>query len=212
MKIVISIFFVLISCLVVTAQVKTQCPTIEVVGPSKLTLPGGIMIFEARTAEPLSAEIKYVWTISAGVIESGHGTKSITVRVPSDGSVAVVDASVRIIGTDSCLVIGKKTADVAPYLDREPLDAYGILKLNDEKVRLQTDAESVKSNPGSKLLILRNLAETRKADMLRIRQLSNFLIECGLRRDQFQFIVQSHPDSHTIIFVTPKDFVYKSKY
>jgi len=197
-------------CGVINEDSNRDCPEVSVIGPSKITPLGGIMEFEARTSEPLSQGAKFVWTVSAGTIESGQGMKSIRVSVPADGSVKEVDAIVTIAGADSCLSTARETAGVEPYRNRDALDSYGLLKLNDEKARMQSAAATIKLNPDYKLLIFRNLPRTRRSDILRIRQLTDFLIKCGLRRHQFQFIVQTHPDQYTMIFVVAKDFVYKS--
>ena len=212
MGITLSIFFSLIAVLGVSAQLKPQCPVIEIVGPPKLTPIGGTMNFEVQPSKPLPAGVKYVWTVSAGMIESGQGTKSITVRVPARSPVTNIEAAVTILDTPTpCLITAREVAGVEPYRELEALDSYGSLRLNDEKERVQSDAESVKSNPGYKLLIFRFLPQTRRSDLSRIRQLSDFLIKCGLRRSEFQFIVQTHTDPQTNIFVVPKDFVYKPK-
>ena len=187
------------------------CPTISITGPAKPTPPGATMKFEAQTAQPLPTGVKFIWTVTAGTIESGQGTDSIIVRSPADGSIAVIETNVKVGGaSESCLAAAKTIAKIEPYQNVEPLDSYGNVTLNVEKSRMWNAAQQLKQSTGSKLLIFRYLPQTRNSDLLRIKQLSNFLIKFGLKPDQFQFVIENHPDPHTLIFLPPKDFVYKS--
>ena len=72
-----------------------SCPTLTVSGPSGITNPGDTMTFVANGGGP---DVTYTWTVSAGTIESGQGTSSITVRTNRDMAGGNVTATVEISG------------------------------------------------------------------------------------------------------------------
>ena len=74
---------------------KCACPTLSVSGPAGLTNAGDTMTFTASA----SGDLTYNWTVSAGTIESGQGTPSITVRTAAGMEGTNVTATVKIGGT-----------------------------------------------------------------------------------------------------------------
>ena len=68
------------------------CPTIEITGPSGVTLAGDTLTF-AITLSSTPINIKYIWSVSRGVIEQGQGTQSIIVRT------SIADAGQAIVTT-----------------------------------------------------------------------------------------------------------------
>ena len=140
MKIVILICFVLIGCCVVSAQTDPSCPKITVTGQAGITVPGDSTAFKASVNDavmPLSA--KFAWTVSAGTIESGQGTSSITVRIPNDLYGYQIKAIVKITepfsGCKESLT-AEAVAESAPFVCGLAPDDYPKLNRNEERARL----------------------------------------------------------------------------
>src|SRR5881394_3224938 len=96
MKIAVSISFILVACCGVSAQINPACPKIEIQGPAKAISPDDLMIFKAMADRSLMLDSRFEWTVSAGTIESGQGTSTITVRVPR--GVDKIQALVKVAG------------------------------------------------------------------------------------------------------------------
>ncbi|MCV4566453.1 hypothetical protein OFB72_28250, partial [Escherichia coli] len=86
------------------------------------------MTFTATAAGGTQANITYNWSVSAGTIESGQGTPSITVRTTRDMAGSSVTATVEIGGLDpacNCPRTASETAGVAPKPDAVMIDEFG---------------------------------------------------------------------------------------
>ncbi len=93
------------------------CPTVSMSGPSSVTLPGETMTF---TLSGAGSDSRINWSVSAGTIESGQGTSSITVRTPSSGSGSVT-ATADVNGTTVGCVCNTSASETAPYDKKEIL-------------------------------------------------------------------------------------------
>src|SRR5687768_14759996 len=78
-----------------------ECPTVTVTGPAGVTNRGELMTFTANVSGGTQDSVTYNWTVTAGTIESGQGTPSISVRAPSDGTTSVT-ATVSVLETPGC--------------------------------------------------------------------------------------------------------------
>ncbi len=108
--------------------VSCACPTLSVSGPAGTTSPGEAMTFTATAAGGSGQDITYNWTVSAGTIEAGQGTPSISVRTTPDMAGTSVTATVQIGGLDpncNCTT----TASEVGGIDRKPepsiIDEFG---------------------------------------------------------------------------------------
>lgn len=85
MKVFVSAVFLVLGAISFIAQEKvdSNCPTINVIGPSGLTAPGEISTYTASVdTKGKELKLEYVWSVSKGSIVSGQGTSMIEVREP----------------------------------------------------------------------------------------------------------------------------------
>lgn len=130
-----------------------SCPTLSVSGPAGITNPGDTMTFTASA----SGDVTYNWTVSAGTIESGQGTPSITVRTTKEMAGSNVTATVNIGGTDptcNCLTQASDNGGVAAIPTATPVDEYGALKDDDVKARVDNFYIQLNNNPSAKGYII----------------------------------------------------------
>jgi hypothetical protein len=126
------------------------CPTIYVDCPVEVD-SNSPATFNARFFQgvPVTSET-YKWTVSAGTITKGLGTPSITVNTAGLGG-QTVTATVEVGGdiapgcnrTASCSTAVKP---LPPPIER--FDAYGNIRFNDEKARLDNFAIQLQNDPG----------------------------------------------------------------
>jgi hypothetical protein len=129
---------------------ECSCPTLTVTGPSGVTQPGETMTFTANVSGGSQDAITYTWTVSAGTIESGQGTPSITVRTTADMAGSNVTATVTIGGTRpecNCPATASETGGVATPLGPEEFDTFEDLKPDDIKARLDNFFGRLQSDP-----------------------------------------------------------------
>lgn len=82
--------------------VRCECATITASGPSGTTAPGSPMTFTANVSGGTGqGDPTYNWTVSAGTIESGQGTPSITVSTAGLSN-QTVSATVTVGNTADC--------------------------------------------------------------------------------------------------------------
>lgn len=112
------------------------CPTVTVDGPSGTTAPGGTMTFTANLSGGSGGTPTYNWSVSAGSIESGQGSPVITVRVPSDGSVTNITATVEVTTCTTC-PSASETAPVTVPDQPRLIDTQGPGVDDDVKARVQ---------------------------------------------------------------------------
>lgn len=61
---------------------QTKCPTISVIGPSGISMPGETIYFRAAIDAEAGSFKAFRWTVSDGVIVSGRNTLKLGVRMP----------------------------------------------------------------------------------------------------------------------------------
>jgi hypothetical protein len=129
------------------------CPPLSVSGPSGITNPGETMTFTASS----SGDVTYNWTVSAGTIESGQGTPSITVRTNRDMAGTNVTATVNIGGTPAgcnCTVEAMETAPVAARPEANLIDQFGPATDDDVKARVDNFYTQLNNNPSAQGYII----------------------------------------------------------
>ena len=115
-----------------------SCASVSVSGPAGLTQPGSTMNFTASAAGAES----YNWTVSAGTIESGQGTPSITVRTGAGDGGMSVTASVSVgfasrPGCSDCPNNASASGEIATKVVSIPVDDFG--KKSDDEVKAIID-------------------------------------------------------------------------
>jgi hypothetical protein len=135
---------------------ECSCPSLSVSGPAGITAPGSPMTFTANVSGGTQDNLTYNWTVSAGTIDSGQGTPSITVTAPSDGTTNVT-ATVTLGGLDpncNCPATASETAGVAPPLTYEEVDQFGPASNDDVKARVDNFYIQLNNNPNAQGYII----------------------------------------------------------
>jgi hypothetical protein len=129
------------------------CPTtFDIDGPTGVTNPGETMTFTATVAGGTATDITYNWTVSAGTIESGQGTPTITVRVPADLFNSNITATVDIGGTGLCTQCERQRSETAPTAGRpgvSPFDTFGRLQNDEVRGRLDNFFVALRNDPSA---------------------------------------------------------------
>lgn len=132
-----------------------ECATVSVNGPAGITAPGATMTFTANLTGGTQESPTYNWTVTAGEIEAGQGTSTITVRVPAEG-VNNITATVEVGGLcASCPNTGSETAGVAPpEVNPIPVDEFGKVPNDEVKVRIDNFYIELNNNPNAQGYII----------------------------------------------------------
>jgi len=92
----------------------TNCPTLEVTGPSGVTARGTIMPFVVLVSEPRLKNLSFAWTVSTGTIAEGQGSRVIKVRAPAANGTKSIVATVTVQGLpQGCRNVASDTAEIA---------------------------------------------------------------------------------------------------
>ncbi|MGE3465572.1 MAG: hypothetical protein AB7J13_01450 [Pyrinomonadaceae bacterium] len=132
---------------------ECNCPSLSVSGPAGITGPGQTMTFTATAG----SGVTYNWTVSAGTIESGQGTPSITVRTTEAMAGSNVTATVNIGGTDpacACITTASETAGVADRPTAPLIDEFGRATDDDVKARVDNFYIQLNNNPNAQGYII----------------------------------------------------------
>jgi hypothetical protein len=125
-----------------------ECPTLSVTGPAGITPPGDAMTFTANVVGGPS--VTYNWSVDRGVIESGQGTPSISVRTSREDAGQNVTATVTLGGLDPACGCPSSASETAP-VDRNPepilVDEFGALQNDDIRARLDEFFIQLQNNP-----------------------------------------------------------------
>jgi hypothetical protein len=122
-----------------------DCGTLDVTGPTGVTSPGDSITFTANVTG--GATVTYDWTVSAGTIESGQGTPTITVSTTPEMANSNVTATVNLGGTDpacNCKTTDSETAGIAGGPEPRQVDEFG--KQVDDEVKARIDAFYIELN------------------------------------------------------------------
>lgn len=128
------------------------CPTVSISGPTSNVQGGESMTFTVNVSGGTAENITYNWTVSAGTIESGQGTPSITVRTTPEMAGSNVTATVDIGGTGLCETCPRsysETGSVAPRATVSPFDTFGPLPNDDVRGRLDNYFVALRNDPTS---------------------------------------------------------------
>lgn len=94
--------------------------------------------------------VTYNWSVDRGVIESGQGTPSISVRTSREDAGQNVTATVTLGGLDPACNCPSSASETAP-VDRNPepilVDEFGALQNDDIRARLDEFFIQLQNNP-----------------------------------------------------------------
>ena len=102
-------------------------------------------------------DVTYNWTVSAGTIESGQGTPSITVRTSAAEAGSTITATVNLGGTDpacNCPVTQSESGPVAERATPILVDEFGKLPNDDIRGRLDNFFTELSNNPNNQGYII----------------------------------------------------------
>ena len=136
---------------------ECNCPSLSVTGPAGITQPGETMTFTANVSGGTQDNITFNWTVSAGTIESGQGTPTITVRTTPDLAGGNVTATVNLGGLDPncpCTTTAQETAPVAERLRPEEVGEFGRLSADEIRARLDEFFARIQANPNAQGYII----------------------------------------------------------
>ena len=131
-----------------TCITPCECPTLTVTGPAGITAPGDAMTFTANVVG--GPDVTYNWTVDRGVIESGQGTPSISVRTSREDAGQTVTATVNLGGLDpacNCPAEASETGPVDSVPDAILVDEFGRLANDDIRARLDAFFLELQNNP-----------------------------------------------------------------
>jgi hypothetical protein len=175
--------------------VPCACTNVNgVTGPSGTTRGGDTMTFTANTSGPV--DVTYNWSVSAGTIESGQGTASITVRTTKEMAGSNVTATVELGGnapTCNCVNTGSETAGIAPLDTPILVDEFGPLKDDDVKARIDNFYIQLQNDPNARGVIVNYGTPAQiKARKAQIMKAINFL-----KKDPSRVTFVDGPDNGT---------------
>jgi len=131
----------------IMAQAIDPCSQVSVASPSKVD-PGMAVTFTA-TAGNTSPQVKYKWTTSAGTISSGQDTSTMTVDTTGLGG-QTIEATVEVTEPGLKCSARSKTSINPLIIENMTFDAYGDIKWEDEKARLDNFAIQVMNEPSAR--------------------------------------------------------------
>jgi hypothetical protein len=165
---------------------QAECLTIRI-EPSRQTIcPDDEVTFTARaTNGEIPAQQRFNWTVSAGRIIRGQGTRTITVSATGPGGVSV---SVELAGADArCALTFSRAVDVTPFCPERKFDEYGDLSFEEEKARLALFAAEIRGTPDTTGVIIIRASGKRDVEEggARLERARNYLVnELGLEADR----------------------------
>ncbi|HYX27908.1 MAG TPA: hypothetical protein VE863_05030, partial [Pyrinomonadaceae bacterium] len=127
------------------------CPTVSVSCPSEADPNSSVTVTANFTQGIPVVSETYNWTVSAGTITSGQGTRSITISTAGVAG-GTITATVDVGGVDpSCnhtasCTFPIKVLPTPPY----KFDTYGNIRFNDEKARLDNFAIQLQNMPSAR--------------------------------------------------------------
>jgi hypothetical protein len=131
-----------------TCVTPCECPTLTVTGPAGITAPGDAMTFTANVVG--GPDVTYNWSVDRGVIESGQGTPSITVRTSRDDAGQSVRATVNLGGLPPGCDCPDDASELGPVADAPEailVDEFGRLANDDVRARLDAFFLELQNNP-----------------------------------------------------------------
>jgi hypothetical protein len=126
--------------------VKQTCPAITVSCPSELGNGKPLTLTASIIGGEPGAVLTYKWTVYGGNIIQGQGTP--TIRLKPDGGTSYTGA-LEVGGLNpSCSSKASCSLVILPPPPITKFGSYGVLPINEEKLRLNNFAAALKNSPG----------------------------------------------------------------
>lgn len=187
----------------------SPCPVIEVSGPAGLVRSGETMTFTVKADENYRDSLKYEWTVSAGIIIKGQDSPVIKIATTPELAGVTVTATVKIKNLpENCADTFSEyvIVDIGCGLI-SPLDEYGTISLQDEKLRLSYIAHRIKEQPTFIALFIINFTKQESLSSIknRVARISKLLSEThGIAKDRLKFAYfEDDTQSNTIHLLPP---------
>ena len=117
-------------------QEPAECPSLKVIGPSGITMPGDNVTFVVDTNADTKV-LKFYWTVSDGVIEEGQGTTAIKVATSRDNAGKTIEATVDVQGFEKgCSSRAWENAPIENFPEFHAADQFGDLEPDDLRARM----------------------------------------------------------------------------
>jgi hypothetical protein len=134
----------------VVAAAGQECPNVTTTSPDSVAAAQPITFTVNVSGGDENVTPTYNWTVSAGTIESGQGTATIT--VDTKGGISMVTATVDVGGYErNCLTGSSSTTSVASQAEAR---MYDSMMKNNSQDRLDDLAIELKSAPADKVYII----------------------------------------------------------
>lgn len=157
----------LLATITTSRPVRTECPAISIETPSNTICPLAKVTFTAGVIGGANGQPNFRWTVSAGKIIGGQGTRTITVATVDEYGHSVDDsvtATVEVPGLGTnCSNNASFTVRVEPFCPERKFDEYGDLPFAEEKVRLESFIDRLHSDKDTLGLIVVCAAEHQRA-------------------------------------------------
>jgi hypothetical protein len=184
-----------------------KCPKITITAPSRIAMPGDVIVFRSSLSRSVPASTKYLWSVNYGKIVSGQGTRSMKVRIPI-GDSSAVRASLTVSGLPKvCENFNSAStlAGIAPQPLVDPYARYGDISFETEKEKLRNAFTVLAKYPKFKLLLVRRSSKNSSKNRKRIGEIRSFIAdELKVSPSRFQLATIAGDNVETVIwFVKP---------
>jgi hypothetical protein len=187
-----------------------QCPSLSVSCP-ELVIEGLPVTYTVNVSGgPDDAKLTFNWVVSAGVINSGQSTTSITVDTVGVPQGSALTATVEVGGLpESCADSASCASALPPGCPRGKVDEYGDLRWSDERARLDNFAIEVRNWPESVgyLLGYGGRRSQRGEALRRLERAKRYLVTAGgVPAERVLIVDGGHREDLTVeLWVSPKD-------
>jgi hypothetical protein len=183
---------------------KARCPKLAIIAPTKINMPGSIISFRAKVSGRRPIKITYKWSVNAGKIESGQGTRLVKVRTPIGQDISSVRAYLTVRGLNP--ICDSSTSVVAGLANQpvvDPFDRYGDVSFDIEKEKLRSAFEILAKYPKVRLLLIKR--SPANVGGKRINDIRSFILNnLQMSPDRFQLVRTTGNQAETVIwFVKP---------
>jgi len=198
------------NCERITETSVQNCPTISIGPAAERLSPGGAAIFTVNLDNTDGRKLTYQWTISAGEVESGQGTQSISIHIPTEARATTAVTSVRVNGlAEGCPnTASTKFVIVCGACDPLHFDEYGDIRFADEKARLDRFAKEVLSSDKTTGYIIGSFPKRISLAMRqrKIREMKQFLfVVRKYPKERFVVLLGASGRASTKLYIVPDD-------
>lgn len=206
MKFSFTAFFAFLLTVACSAVFGQGCPSIEIKIPDGVQNAGGTFTVTAQVKGSVGIEdLRYDWTVSAGIIESGQGSNSIVVAGTKAYSGQTVALKVVVNGLSPvCSSTAERAIAIADNIVcGMPVDDFGEATAGETKARVDNLFVRLNQDPeiAALVVIYSNSAASKK---LRTRQIQYILNSIKFRKydlNRVGFLFYSKEQEFRTIFV-----------